>query len=824
MRIRNVGGKIIEYTKGKNISFAKENIVYNSNKKISFTAENGVFFDKPETPKLTIVPSEYKLESTYAHEQFYSLAYELAEMPFMFLMLEVFGHEIEISALSKLYRDLSDKIIKPPEIIVSKIPVNGKPAGYSNIQKKIIVFEKFIDDAIKDNDKRAELLAALVEEYGHHIDNLLRTELATNGIKDEDIIDEGAKFAYALFKFDIFKESSLKFAQVETPNYSGDLIVDFSELHNDIKTYVSEREQYDEIPGAETPNYGAGRNRKKDKSAAYAHGDIEFEALADPKSRIFSNKEVYNIYYGNWLRDFSQVIVQITVRATNAAVNSQKYKIIEEAMPMKLSHKAWVDLMEVLAIKEFIYDPLKDEGKEPVDDYNSLKKSFDKNFGGLTKDILGIYRPEEHIDNPKGLPDESKTIDEESKKVISFNDDGIVKYLYKGDNNVSWDIDKTRNMSNFFWIDYPDRPSTVTYMKSQFKLACKHGKTPKGLKHLGAALHVLEDFFAHTNFVEISLKKQGADVYPWIQDYKNKKWEQLPLVSGTFLTADTIASVGPKVAALLYDPKFKDYKRRKPKQRPLAEEFILKTLKDLAKGQKSDTAKKNSTYLGIEYATWLAWFQSYLDFQEYLAVKFEEGDKMKWDIKEGPEKAGIKALETVQKSMNYVGQAMTFFPKLIVNIILGSFDNIIPEAQSHLNTNYGNSPSHSQLAKDSYEHPLNKLSAEMAKIAVKDVGTKFFNGIDGQVLADYVANTYFVHPEKSTKFDTMIRVWKDTKANKGVLEKLKSATIFEHVHEQAKKVGTFGKKTPHSHKYTQDIDEKTVNAIEEIMNYFKDKK
>jgi hypothetical protein len=57
----------------------------------------------------------------------------------------------------------------------------------------------------------------------------------------------------------------------------------------------------------------------------------------------------------------------------------------------------------------------------------------------------------------------------------------------------------------------------------------------------------------------------------------------------------------------------------------------------------------------------------------------------------------------------------------VVNIVLGSFDNIIPEAQSHLDKNYGDCPSHSQLAKDSYEHPLNKISAELAKIAVKDV-------------------------------------------------------------------------------------------------------
>lgn len=83
---------------------------------------------------------------------------------------------------------------------------------------------------------------------------------------------------------------------------------------------------------------------------------------------------------------------------------------------MKLSHEGWVSLMEILAIKEFVYDPLKDAGHEPKDNYNDLKKTFDTNFGGLDKDILGIYRPEEHIDNPKGLKNESKITDDKGKE------------------------------------------------------------------------------------------------------------------------------------------------------------------------------------------------------------------------------------------------------------------------------------------------------------------------------------------------------------------------------------------------------------------------
>lgn len=806
-RIRIVGGTITKTTVGDHNIYSDGNIVYSSGKAITETSDVGITYGEPVSPNVTVVETEYKLESTYAHDQLSQLAEELAEMPFMFLMLEIFGYEIEISALSRLYRDLSDKKIKNPEIIVSQIPVRGKKAGYSNKRKKIIVYHKFIEEAAKDNDKSAELLAALVEEYGHHIDNLLRTELATNGKPDKDVIDEGAKFAYAFFKFDIFKESSLTYAKTELPAFKGDLKVDFSKLHTEITKYVDENEQYDEVPGADISNFGAGRNRKHNKDGAFAHGDIEFEALSNPKAIIFDEKQVSKIYFGNWLRDFSQVIVGISVRGTNTAIQLQKYKIVEEATPMKISHEGWVGLMEILGIKEFVYDPLKESGKKINDNYADLKKIFDKEYGGITKDILGIYRPEEHIDNPKGLEDESKITDDKGK-VISFNYNGKTKTLYAGDNKKSWALDEKRNMLSYFWTDYPERPAAVTYMKEQLKLACQKGKTAEGFRHLGAGLHVLEDYFAHTNFTEISLIKNGATmVYPWVEGKQGKTSKNIPIVSGTFLTEDTFASVGPKAADLLFDPKLKDYKRRIPKQRTLAEMFILRILEDMAKGQKTDTAKKNSSYLGVEFSTWLSWYNDFLTFQDFMATEYIKADKMEWMSKDFPEKLGAKTLETFSKSMDYTAQVMSFFPKVAINIVLSSFEKVVPEAQSALNKKYGNCPSHSQIAKDSFGHPLNKLSATLAKQAVKDVGEKFRAGWDGAKLADYTADKYFVHPdsENARWSDKIIKDWKNISNNKKTIVDLQYPTIYEHAHHEA-----------------EEISKESVKKIKKVMNYFKE--
>lgn len=51
-RIRNVGGKITETTGGKEISYAKENIVFTSAKKITFTANDGFTFGDPQLPPI----------------------------------------------------------------------------------------------------------------------------------------------------------------------------------------------------------------------------------------------------------------------------------------------------------------------------------------------------------------------------------------------------------------------------------------------------------------------------------------------------------------------------------------------------------------------------------------------------------------------------------------------------------------------------------------------------------------------------------------------------------------------------------------------------
>nr|WP_185124575.1 hypothetical protein [Ornithobacterium rhinotracheale] len=155
------------------------------------------------------------------------------------------------------------------------------------------------------------------------------------------------------------------------------------------------------------------------------------------------------------------------------------------------------------------------------------------------------------------------------------------------------------------------------------------------------------------------------------------------------------------------------------------------------------------------------------------------------------ENVGTRSAEILQQSSGYVVQAMSFFPKLAFNLLLGSLDKVVPEVQSHINKNYGVCPSHSQIAKDSYKHPLNRISATLAKHAVEDVGRKYQTGKYGaKELADYIANTYFVHPSSPKAnwvYEKYLDKWINNQ-NPEFLKTLEYGNIYEHTHKEVEAI------------------------------------
>lgn len=899
-RIRTVKGKITETVK-EDYSFHSLGNILEASQDV--VAEEGaeIFYGEYEKYKPSSIKAEkneYKLESTYAHDQLSLLARELDEVPFMCFIAAIFGEEIEPSAMSRLYRGLKNNIIKVPEIVITKNQIKGRKANYSNYQQKIFIWDHQIDLAIKDEDFKAELFAILVEEYGHHIDNLLRTELATNPKKDTDYIDEGAKFAYALFSLNIFKEKEINFAKVKTLNYTGNLTLDFSALHNIVKENVDTSTQYDGIPGEDLEAFGAGVKKGM-------HGYIENEALKD----IFTTSEIEKIYYGNWLRDYSQVIVPAAVRLEEEdiykIINSERTKEQKEFLlksnSCKPSQEDWVNILRILAAKEFIFK--KKEFINKVD----LFKEFDDKFGKLTKDILGVYRPEEHIDNPKGLTDDSNLnirFEYEYQKGVTQT-----KSLYAGENVTSLGIDEIKMMKNYIFKDIEEkRPSSTTYMKQQLHLAIQYGKNKEGFRHFGAALHVLEDYFAHSNFIEIYLRKLGqnqfkgtklgdklSNVYPWVENKEKEYYAKIPIVTGNFLEADTAASILPKLADKIFPaekPDGKPKEKRKPGERTFKELFTIAILNSLKNGQGLDGKELKSKYKGLKRnplnpkhkksgennpkqkgfdleigknrhiklepieikeeevnlatkglsTSFLDQYESYLNLlDDFIRYEEECRDYIKgirtpdfsiFGIEIPSIEIGKKIVGTydyLKEKQDRLSEYIEYANNIGFNFILKSTEEIVKIGQTHFsNEHYGSDPSHTQLAKDSPEHPLNALANDLAIIAVRDVGKKIKaiwdkdkEALSEDAFVNYVVDTYFVHPkdfippQKNTnntihkEFDEKIMEW--IYKNEETIEKLKDKTVYEHTHNET---------THYINEHSDEINKYRKKA-EEIFEYFK---
>jgi hypothetical protein len=782
-------GSLVEMANKINIEAKNDNLSLISNKAIRITGDKGIKYGKYAPSDLVVEKSgpEYKLKSTYAHDQLCILADELGEKMFMYWALYLFGPDIEVEAYSKLYRALSDRSIEAPEIIVVKGTVNANKAGYSNKRKKILVSQSFLEDAVKIDEEKTALFAALVEEYGHHIDNLLRTDLSPEPIPDADIIDEGAKFAYNFFTFNVFKENNITFAEASTPGFSGKLVADFSKEHELLKEYVNEEQQFDGVPLADVECFGAGFLDPKEHG--YGHGTIEMEALFSIKPEIFTEDQVLQIYYGNWLRDYSQMIVAATINLSKKAAAAGNK--VSSKNPLKMSHKGWVELLEIFATKEFVYDMAVKKAKitkKPVsENYKAHLITFRKKFGELTKDILGVYRPEEHIDNPYQLEDDSTAVDMETKKRVSFMyqtpEGKIKKELFHGQ-KTSIGIDPVRNMKKYIHGNgYAAEktnvlnPSAVTYMKQQLILACRKGQNHEGFMHLGGALHVLEDYFSHSNFVEVALIKNGAKrVYPWVEGKQYQEAVKIPIVTGIFLLDDTLASVAPKMAEAMFPIHPKEYKTRKKGERTFPEGFMETMLTNLAEAQQSDEKEKNPNYKGRASSVPLTMLNEWLEFVDWKA-EYIEKNKDNWKG---------KSWLYIDKKMHNVGNALAFIMNVSFNIFLDVTDDAVKIIQS-LEKGYGDNPTHTQIAKDDPHHPLHRLAAELAMMAVRDVGTRFKKGANGEELAKYVADTYFVHPamvknEWTTKVDAILKKWIQDPKNLPIIRQLESATIY---HEHA---------------------------------------
>lgn len=165
----------------------------------------------------------------------------------------------------------------------------------------------------------------------------------------------------------------------------------------------------------------------------------------------------------------------------------------------------------------------------------------------VTEERLGCYRPEEHIDNPKGYADglDARTFDPRLRGPVD---------------PIEIDIDMNTGMKNYIANETGRWATSAGYLRYSFARSIHFGRLythgsqsgkevdlNEALRCLGQALHCMEDFSAHSNYCELALRELGhREVFPHCgtqSEITIHGKRVFPLVTGTFGGVDFLHSV-----------------------------------------------------------------------------------------------------------------------------------------------------------------------------------------------------------------------------------------------------------------------------------------
>jgi hypothetical protein len=229
---------------------------------------------------------------------------------------------------------------------------------------------------------------------------------------------------------------------------------------------------------------------------AFAAGLAGHELVERDSLRVIvgGNDQILKaIYFGNWQRDYSQFIPEW--------IGGYRFG--------PFLGRLMFDVLDVLAQSEF------GQRLDPV--------------------RFGTYRWEEHIDNPRAF---GVAVDPGSYRTVSRR--GLAEDPNQKHSNL-WQED-SRGILRYFHL-------SRGYAVGRLGAALSSGRGRLGYEHLGAALHTVEDLFAHSNFVELAIIALGGRAEPMtgtiaatgqpITDGHGR----YRLTTGVFLPKDTASSI-----------------------------------------------------------------------------------------------------------------------------------------------------------------------------------------------------------------------------------------------------------------------------------------
>ncbi|KAI0384009.1 Het-C-domain-containing protein [Hypomontagnella monticulosa] len=460
--------------------------------------------------------------------------------------------------------------------------------------------------------------------------------------------------------------------------------------------------------------FGAGNiaGISKVEGQNWRHGDIEDTLLTILMARAVGGKKfnklmVSRVYFGNWLRDYSQAIDVGTVKAVSA-----------EAIRL---------LLCVLGFLSFGYG----------------SKEFE-----VTAERLGCYRPEDHIDNPKNYADnqDARQYDRRLRGPV--------------DERVELGIDPETGMKNYIANERANIMTSALHVRRLFSRCIELGRSYRqsdrksdlyeALRLLGTGLHCLEDFLAHSNYTELALIELGErDVFPHVghrtrMQIPGARRDVYPCVTGTFGGVDFLHSVTGEVSDKLTQNEIQELEGTLEENSKKNDTSILEGLLDKIpdgifgggedKKQKLEDIQNNAA--NAQMANTSISPREPEEFTQYIQSVFEQimpaiefHDDLMKGISEAIEKIPIlpQIIEQLEEQMSmWVFSIMAPFVVPIIqqvkNELRTGSSEIIESSKNEqhivFNDDECTDPTHSMLSKDHFSNILNEVAGKTASKVV----------------------------------------------------------------------------------------------------------
>ncbi|KAK5171307.1 uncharacterized protein LTR77_004451 [Saxophila tyrrhenica] len=475
--------------------------------------------------------------------------------------------------------------------------------------------------------------------------------------------------------------------------------------------------------------FGAGNigSVAKIEGVNWRHGDIEDTLLTLLTARAwrhgkFSKMDVKRVYFGNWLRDYSQAVDVGTVKYVSA-----------EAIRL---------LLWVLGFMSFGY------GTEHIDnpkDYadNIDARQYDRRLRGPIDE-----RRELSIDERTGLKHYIATED-----IGITTSAGMVRDLFTRCIKLGRRYGQNENEKDFF----------------------------EALRLLGTASHCLEDYAAHSNYCELALIEMGErNVFPHVgrrtqMQLRGARQPVFPIVTGTFGGVDFLHSVMGELSDKATQSEIQELEGTVKQSRRQDTSMLKELLNKLPSGILGDedhagkadqlqanaaSAQMENMHISPKQPEAFTRQVDMLARQIYPILEFH--DNLVKHISEAMEKIPIlpDLLEQLQEQVNvFVFSLIAPYVLPIVNQVktelqTGSSEVIQSSQEKQLIVFHDDSctdPTHSMLSKDHFSNVLNEpcgkiASATVAWVIPQIVACWDDESIDIDRTCDRIINGVFHHP------------------------------------------------------------------------------